>query len=65
MVGIDREIMSLRGFQLRHVDGVIISSTAGHICDTPIIFSNCRVAYLVFFIANGYHTIFFCEDLIG
>ena len=52
-------------FQLRHVDGVIISSTAGHICDTAIIFSNCRIAYLVFFIANGYHTISFCEGLIG
>ena len=51
--------------QLRHVDGVIISSTAGHICDTAIIFSNCRIAYLVFFIANGYHTIFFCEGLVG
>ena len=50
--------------ELRHVDGVIISSTAGHICDTAIIFSNCRIAYLVFFIANGYHTIFFCEGLI-
>ena len=55
----------VKRLELRHVDGVIISSTAGHICDTAIIFSNCRIAYLVFFIANGYHTIFFCEGLVG